>query len=898
MMQKFVNAPRKGSKVTPNNTVTPMMKQFLAIKASHPDCLLFYRMGDFYELFFDDAIKASSALDIALTKRGRHDGADIPMCGVPVHASDSYLARLIRRGFRVAICEQIEDPADAKKRGSKAVVARDVVRIVTPGTLTEDELLASDQNNFLAALSFVGGIFGLAWLDISTGVFHVQVEEEINVSSVLARVEPGELVVSQLLLNQKSDQNFLLEFKDIITPLPSVQFDSEAGRLRLQAAYKVESLEVFGDFSRAEISAAGALLEYTNLTQKGRLPRLNPLKQFSNQTTMEIDPATRRNLEITRSLSGERKGSLLSMIDYTLTGAGGRLLSEWVSAPLTDLSKIIDRHDAVGWFMASGGCCESLASFLRECPDMARSLSRLALDRGGPRDLAVIRDGLKKSTAIKKLLLENAYPYPLTDLLKSELERLGGFENLTEILSRALGHSLPVGYRDGGFIARGFSRELDKFLDLRDSSREFIVGLQVDYAKSTGINSLKIKHNNAIGYFVEVTSSNADKILQFPESKFIHRQSLANVVRFTTPELSELDIEISGAANEACSLEQGLFMKLVKNVMDGSEEISRAAGAIACIDVIFSLASLATSKNFIRPNLSADTTFCVKGGRHPVVEHVLEANGQNSFIPNDCVLNEQRRLWLLTGPNMAGKSTFLRQNAIIVILAQAGSFVPAKRADIGIVDRVFSRVGAADDLAKGRSTFMMEMIETSTILNQATKNSLIILDEIGRGTATFDGLSIAWAVLEHIHNITECRAIFATHYHELTALMGQLSALECHAMRVKEWKQEVVFLHEVISGCSDRSYGIHVGKLAGLPTSVVNRAQEVLAVLESHPHANSLTKLNKELPLFDQNAEKRRLETKKNTEVEEILSSTEPDLLTPLEALELVYRIRKMLRKN
>ena len=896
MMQKFVNASRRGSKVTPNNTVTPMMRQFLAIKASHPDCLLFYRMGDFYELFFDDAIKASSALDIALTKRGRHDGADIPMCGVPVHTSDSYLARLIRGGFRVAICEQIEDPADAKKRGSKAVVARDVVRIVTPGTLTEDELLASDQNNFLAALSFVGGKFGLAWLDISTGVFHVQAEEDINVSSVLTRVEPGELIVSQTLLDQKSDQNFLLEFKDVITPLPSAKFDSEAGRLRLQAAYKVESLRVFGEFSRAEISAAGALLEYTNITQKGRLPRLNSLKKFSNQTTMEIDPATRRNLEITRSLSGERKGSLLSMIDYTLTGAGGRLLSEWVSAPLTDLSRIIDRHDAVGWFMVSGGCGESLASFLRECPDMARSLSRLALDRGGPRDLAVIRDGLKKSTAIQKLLSENAYPSPLTDLLKSELGKLGGFEKLIEILSRALGHSLPVSYRDGGFIARGFSRELDKFLGLRDSSRELIVGLQVDYAKSTGINSLKIKHNNALGYFVEVTSSNAEKIPQSSESQFIHRQSLANVVRFTTPELSDLDIKISGAADEARSLEQGLFRKLVKNVMDCSEEISCAAGAIACIDVIFSLASLAASKNFIRPNLSADTTFCVEGGRHPVVEHVLETTGQNSFIPNDCVLNEQRRLWLLTGPNMAGKSTFLRQNAIIVILAQAGSFVPAKRADIGIVDRVFSRVGAADDLAKGRSTFMMEMIETSTILNQATKNSLIILDEIGRGTATFDGLSIAWAVLEHIHNITECRAIFATHYHELTALMGQLSALECHAMRVKEWKQEVVFLHEVISGCSDRSYGIHVGKLAGLPTSVVNRAQEVLAVLESHPHANSLTKLNKELPLFDQNAEKKRLETRKNIEVEEILSSTEPDLLTPLEALELVYRIRKILR--
>jgi len=896
MTQTSLNASRRGSKVTPNNTVTPMMRQFLAIKASHPDCLLFYRMGDFYELFFDDAIKASSALDIALTKRGKHEGVDIPMCGVPVHASGSYLARLIRRGYRVAICEQIEDPAQAKKRGSKAVVARDVVRIVTPGTLTEDELLASDQNNFLAALSLVRGVFGLAWLDISTGVFHVQADEEINVLSALARVEPGELIVSQTLLDQKSEQDFLLEFKDVITPLPNAQFDSEAGRLRLQAAYKVESLEVFGEFSRAEISAAGALLEYTNITQKGRLPRLNPLMRFSNRTIMEIDSATRRNLEITRTLSGERKGSLLSIIDYTLTGAGGRLLSEWVSAPLADLSKIIDRHDAVGWLMISSGCRESLASSLRGCPDIARSLSRLALDRGGPRDLAVIRDGLEKSLAIQKLFVEPVYPSPLPDLLKSEIEKLGGFENLIDILNRALGHSLPVSYRDGGFIARGFSQELDKLLDLRDSSREFIIGMQVDYAKSTGINSLKIKHNNAIGYFVEVTSFNADKILKSPESKFIHRQSLANVIRFTTPELSDLDTKISRAADDACSLEQSIFKKLVKNVMDHAEEISRAAGALACIDVVFSLASLATSKNFIRPNLSADTTFSVKGGRHPVVEHVLEANGQNSFIPNDCVLNEQRRLWLLTGPNMAGKSTFLRQNAIIVILAQAGSFVPAERADIGIVDRVFSRVGAADDLARGRSTFMMEMIETSTILNQATKNSLVILDEIGRGTATFDGLSIAWAVLEHIHNVTKCRAIFATHYHELTALMDQLSALECHTMRVKEWKQEVVFLHEVISGCSDRSYGIHVGKLAGLPTSVVNRAQEVLAVLESDAQANSLTKLTEELPLFNQTIEKKTLETKKNTEIEEILNSIEPDLLSPLEALELVYRIRKILR--
>ena len=888
---------KRGRGAGAQGAVTPMMAQYLAIKEAHPDCLLFYRMGDFYELFFDDAVAASAALDITLTKRGKHDSADIPMCGVPVHAADSYLSRLIRKGFRVAVCEQTENPAEAKKRGSKSVVARDVIRIVTPGTLTEDALLDAARNNFLAALGDAQGALGLAWLDISTGAFFVQTVSAATLPAALARVEPGELLVPERILRDESLFEILGEARDILAPLPSSRFDSEAARRRLEAAYEVAALDAFGAFSRAEIAAAGALLDYVELTQKGRLPRLDAPRRLGDGAVMEIDAATRRNLEISRTLSGDRQGSLLSVIDRTVTGAGGRLLAGWLAAPLTGLGDIAGRHDAVGWLYESATCRDDLRGYLRECPDVERALSRLMLDRGGPRDLAAIRDGLRQGALIRDRLQADSAASPLPELLSGEVSGLGHFETLCDRFDRALADTLPVNARDGGFIAEGYSEELDELIALRDSSRKLIMGLQSDYAAATGIASLKVRHNNVLGYFIEVTAANADKMPSGEDSDFIHRQTLASAVRYTTVELGDLEGRISRAADQALALEQKLFTDLAGEIKDRAGDIARAATALATIDVTAALAALAAARRYVRPAMEDGAAFAIAGGRHPVVEAALDSSADAAFVPNDCDLDPARRLWLLTGPNMAGKSTFLRQNALIAILAQAGSFVPAEEARIGVIDRLFSRVGAADDLARGRSTFMVEMVETAAILNQATERSLIILDEIGRGTATFDGLSIAWAALEHIHDVNKCRALFATHYHELTALAARLPSLECHTMRVKEWREDVVFLHEVAAGSADRSYGIHVGRLAGLPPAVIGRAEEVLAALESGEQGGAVSRLADDLPLFNATAArgKGKQESQKESEIEAALKAADPDAMTPREALEFLYRLRGML---
>jgi len=888
---------KRGRGAGAQGAVTPMMAQYLAIKEAHPDCLLFYRMGDFYELFFEDAVAASAALDITLTKRGKHDGADIPMCGVPVHAADSYLSRLIRKGFRVAVCEQTENPAEAKKRGSKSVVARDVIRIVTPGTLTEDALLDAARNNFLAALGDAQGALGLAWLDISTGAFFVQTVSAATLPAALARVEPGELLVPERILRDESLFEILGEARDILAPLPSSRFDSEAARRRLEAAYEVAALDAFGAFSRAEIAAAGALLDYVELTQKGRLPRLDAPRRLGDGAVMEIDAATRRNLEISRTLSGDRQGSLLSVIDRTVTGAGGRLLAGWLAAPLTGLGDIAGRHDAVGWLYESATCRDDLRGYLRECPDVERALSRLMLDRGGPRDLAAIRDGLRQGALIRDRLQADSAASPLPELLSGEVSGLGHFETLCDRFDRALADTLPVNARDGGFIAEGYSEELDELIALRDFSRKLIMGLQSDYAAATGIASLKVRHNNVLGYFIEVTAANADKMPSGEDSDFIHRQTLASAVRYTTVELGDLEGRISRAADQALALEQKLFTDLAGEIKDRAGDIARAATALATIDVTAALAALAAARRYVRPAMEDGAAFAIAGGRHPVVEAALDSSADAAFVPNDCDLDPARRLWLLTGPNMAGKSTFLRQNALIAILAQAGSFVPAEEARIGVIDRLFSRVGAADDLARGRSTFMVEMVETAAILNQATERSLIILDEIGRGTATFDGLSIAWAALEHIHDVNKCRALFATHYHELTALAARLPSLECHTMRVKEWREDVVFLHEVAAGSADRSYGIHVGRLAGLPPAVIGRAEEVLAALESGEQGGAVSRLADDLPLFNATAArgKGKQESQKESEIEAALKAADPDAMTPREALEFLYRLRGML---
>jgi DNA mismatch repair protein MutS len=911
--------PDAAEPVAAGGEMTPMMAQYLGIKGEYPDCVLFYRMGDFYELFFDDAVKAAQALDIALTKRGKHLGEDIPMCGVPVHSHEAYLNRLIRKGYRVAVCEQTEDPAEAKKRGSKSVVRRDVVRVVTPGTLTEDTLLDARRNNYLCAVARVRDDMALAWVDVSTGAFAVEPIAAGELDTVLARLEPGEVLAPDTLLGQAGTAAALDALSERLTPLPAVRFDSTNARKRLERLYGVATLDAYGDFSLAEIAAAGALVDYIELTQKGRLPKLSAPERVAQGAVMAIDAATRRNLELTRTLAGEHQGSLLSVIDRTVTGPGARLLASRLSEPLTDAAAVERRLDAVEALVEDAGLRRDLRTALSKCPDMARALSRLALGRGGPRDLAAIRDGLGRARDARELLKQAEAAgklSPPSAVLADVADALGRHDELVGLLSGALADELPMHARDGGFIRRGHAAQLDELVGLRDESRKLIAGLQADYVTDTGLAGLKIKHNNVLGYFIEVPAKQAermpavgDKTAGDKSGRYIHRQTMANAVRYTTVELSELESRIAKAADRALALELELFEGLVAAVTDEAEAVQRAAGALAEIDVTAGLAELAETRRYTRPELDAGLAFDINGGRHPVVEAALEKSG-NAFVANGCRLEDgdvaaegeaerPGRLWLLTGPNMAGKSTFLRQNALIAVLAQIGSFVPAAGARIGIVDRLFSRVGAADDLARGRSTFMVEMVETATILNQAGPRALVILDEIGRGTATYDGLSIAWAVVEYLHEKNKCRALFATHYHELTQLTATLPQLRCHSMQVKEWKGDVIFLHEVAAGTADRSYGIHVGQLAGLPAAVIERANAVLKTLEADEASSALSGLADDLPLFQAApASAPRgagpAPAKGPSAVEKAVAAVSPDEMTAKEALDFVYALKRL----
>ncbi|UUX52227.1 DNA mismatch repair protein MutS [Nisaea acidiphila] len=876
-----------------------MFQQYFEVKDKHPDALLFYRMGDFYELFFEDAEAAAAALDITLTKRGQHGGEPIPMCGVPHHSAEGYLARLIRKGFRVAICEQTEDPAEAKKRGSKSVVRREVVRVVTPGTITEDALLDARSNNYLAALARTQDSFGIAWIDVSTGDFHTQPASAPGLGAALARIGPSELLFPDMLLEPESGFSALLqEWQGADVPQPASRFDSENGRRRLETLFEVSSLEGFGEFERAELAAAGALVDYLELTQISSMPRLLPPRRWQAGGLVEIDASTRRNLEILRTLGGEKRGSLLSVLDRTVTGAGGRLLAQRLSAPVTDVAEIGRRLDAVAHFREGERLRGEIRDTLKALPDVERALSRLALGRGGPRDLAAIRDGLAGTGPLRdQLARADAMASGLTgdaggapEEAKVIFEELGYHGPLTDKLDRALAPELPLLARDGGFIAPEFAPELDRLRTLRDESRRLIAGLQARYASETGVSALKIKHNNVLGYFIEVTAAHGEKLLG--REDFIHRQTMANAVRFTTVELGELERDLSQAADKAVALEQALFQELVDAVLAEADAVALAAQALARLDVLTALAELAAERRYCRPEVDASRAFEIRAGRHPVVEALNP--GEGGFVPNDCVLQDPERLWLITGPNMAGKSTFLRQNALIALMAQAGSFVPAESAHIGVVDRLFSRVGAADDLARGRSTFMVEMVETATILNQATDRSLVILDEIGRGTATFDGLSIAWATVEHLHEVSRARALFATHYHELTGLESKLSSLACHTMRIREWNDDVVFLHEVVSGAADRSYGIHVAKLAGLPPAVVARAEDVLERLEKGKVSSNAANLAEDLPLFQAVAPAPAAAAPAESAVEARLDEVRPDDLTPREALDLIYELRAL----
>jgi DNA mismatch repair protein MutS len=883
--------PDRTEALPPPAEATPMMAQYQAIKRQHPEHLLFYRMGDFYEMFFEDAVKAAAALDITLTKRGRHEGNDIPMCGVPVHAADAYLARLIRQGFRVAICEQIEDASEAKKRGGKQPVRRQVVRIVTSGTVTEDGLLEARRHNYLAAIAEAGGDLALAAVDMSTGEVEFQDLGPGQLAASLARLSPGELLLPEKMLQNPEFFDLWAEWKRALTPLPGPRFDSESGRQRLMRLYGVATLDGLGQFGRAVCAAGGALVDYIDLTQQGRVPSLALPRLIGGGMLMEIDAATRRNLELTETLSGERAGSLLAVIDRSVTGAGARLLAADLAGPLTDPLELGRRLDLVELFVRDDRLREDLRRALAKAPDMARALTRLALGRGGPRDLAAIRDGLGTAADIRPLLAARPEAAPST-LLSACVADLGEHSGPIDLLERALAAELPLFARDGGFVAAGYAPDLDQQRALRDESRRLIANLQARYAAETGIQQLKIRHNNVLGYYIELTPQHAPRLDAGPGGMFIHRQTLAGAVRFSTVELADLETRIGQAADKALALELAIFEDLAAAVTARAEAIQLAAASLARLDVAAAHADLATQRRWSRPVVEQGTAFEIRNGRHPVVEAMLPSG--TAFVGNDCTLEPGRRLWLLTGPNMAGKSTFLRQNALIALLAQIGAYVPADAARIGIVDRLFSRVGAADDLARGRSTFMVEMVETAAILNQAGPASLVILDEIGRGTATYDGLSIAWAAVEHLHDRNRCRALFATHYHELTALAANLPDLACHTMRVKEWQGNVVFLHEVAPGAADRSYGIHVARLAGLPRSVIDRAEAVLAVLEQGRAGSGLTRLADDLPLFSAAIRRPPPTLAEPSPAERLLAETRPDDLSPRDALDLIYRLKRM----
>jgi len=880
--------------------VTPMMEQYIEIKAANPDCLLFYRMGDFYELFFDDASIASRALGIALTKRGKHLGEDIPMCGVPVHAADNYLQKLIAGGFRVAVCEQREDPAEARKRGPKAIVRRAVTRLVTPGTLTEETLLDASRNNFLAALVKSPGSddadsrYGMSWIDISTGEFRVGETASAGLAEFFARIEPSEVLVSDRLGAEESLRAKIEEAGASVTVLPSSFFNSASAEGRLAQAFNVSTMAGFGSFSRTELAAAAAILAYVEKTQIEKRPAIAPLQQVRQSDTMRIDAATRTNLELFRTLSGARDGSLLWAIDRTVSAAGARLLARRLASPLCDAAKIVRRQDTIAVFLENAQLRQNIRKSLAQAPDMMRAVSRLSLDRGGPRDLDGVRRGLTQARGIHDLGLG----------LAGELAQLGQAlaalpGDLAEELGRALGPDLPLLKRDGGFVRNAYRADLDEARALRDESRRVVAALRARYAQETGVKSLKIRHNNMLGYFVEVTAANAPSLTEAQDSPFIHRQTMANAMRFTTAELAELEQRIASAADKALRIELEVFEALAAKISDNAVAIHTGAQALAGLDVACALAELAETQSYVRPVVDDSLRFAITGGRHPVVEQALKKSGE-AFIANDCDLGapndgkekDRGRLWLVTGPNMAGKSTFLRQNALIAILAQAGAFVPAQSAQLGIVDALFSRVGAADDLARGRSTFMVEMVETAAILNQAGRRALVILDEIGRGTATFDGLSIAWAAIEHLHETNGCRGLFATHYHELTALAARLTRIHNATMAVKDWKGEVVFLHEVVDGAADRSYGIQVAKLAGLPAPVIARAREVLDKLEANDRARGPKGLIDDLPLFAASA---KPEAQEDAALA-ALDGIDADAISPRQALEALYRLKALRR--
>ncbi|MFB0612933.1 DNA mismatch repair protein MutS [Aurantiacibacter poecillastricola] len=865
------------------SSATPMMQQYLGLKAEAGDCLLFYRMGDFFELFFDDAKRAAAVLDIALTTRGEHDGTPVPMCGVPVHSAESYLARLIRAGCRVAIAEQVETPEEAKERAkregspvSKALVQRDIVRFVTAGTLTEEALLEPRRANMLAAVCELRGTCGVAACDISTGAMSLEECEPQRLPAILARIGASEVVAPEGWDDMPFDA----------VARPRGDFASDDGEKRLKAIHGVATLDGFGQFTRAMLAAAGGLVAYLEHAGRGELPLLLPPQLRAGGAHMAMDEATRASLEILASQQGGRTNSLIAAIDRCVTGAGARQLAEDLSAPLAERPTIEARLALVGYILADPLLRGDLRTMLRGLPDIGRALGRLVAGRGSPRDLGQIRDGLGESRRIHDLLRAKA---DRPALLEALLPDLSGHAELTDLLSHALVPSPPTERQSGGYIAEGYDAALDELREVSGNARRAIAAMEARYREETATPSLKIRHNGVLGYFIEVPSRHADKLME-ADSGFTHRQTMANAVRFNSLTLHEEASRIAEAGGRALAAEEAHFEELVERVAARREAIAATAAALARLDVAAGQAERASDGEWCRPAIADEPVLAIEAGLHPVVEAAL-ATSRERFVANDCSLSESDRLWLVGGPNMGGKSTFLRQNALIVLMAQAGGFVPARSATIGLVDQMFSRVGAADNLARGRSTFMVEMVETAAILSQATERSFVILDEVGRGTSTYDGLALAWAVAEAIHETNRSRCLFATHYHEMARLAETCEALSLHHVRAKEWKGDLVLLHELAEGAADRSYGLAVAKLAGVPPPVVKRARSVLDKLEKgRAETGGLAAGLGELPLF---AAALQAEEKEGDTLREKLEGIDVDALSPREALDLLYELKR-----
>jgi DNA mismatch repair protein MutS len=859
-----------------DNSLTPMMKQYFGIKSEHRDAIVFYRMGDFYEMFFEDAVIAAPILGIALTKRGKQDSQDIPMCGIPFHSCDSYIYKLIEAGYKLAICEQLESPEEAKKRGYKAVVKREVVRIITPGTITEDNLLGGSASSFLVSIACLKDELALAWTDISTGEFYTSKTSFIALANDISRIAPKEILISNKLYERDNIISSLSDWKRIITIQANSLFELNKAEHKIKKYYNVISSEAFGIYSPAELIACGSILEYIELTQKTTKAKISHPKRISNSLFMSIDSATRNNLEINYNSNGGRKGSLLSLIDKTKTSSGTRLLSQYLSAPLIDVEAINIRLNLVEFFINNPEITEDIIASISHVGDIERSIARFSLNRAGPRDLGIVKQSLQAANIILAIFAQ--FTGNINSHLQVLLTNLANLDDLSIELDNALSDSLPALARDGGFIKQGYNHKLDQLNELKLNSKTALQNLKQKYISETGISTLKINYNNVLGYFIDITPQHASKM---NEDLFIHRQTLVSSVRYSSSELRELASEILNVSDNILKLEFSIYSDLVEMILEKSENLGLFAHSLASIDVASSLAVLANENNYSRPIINNSNEFNIEEGRHPIIESALKTQKQE-FISNNCSLNDGKNLWLVTGPNMAGKSTFLRQNALIAILAQIGSYVPAKSAIFGVVDKVFSRVGAADDLARGRSTFMVEMVETANILNNATSKSLIILDEIGRGTSTYDGVSIASACLEFIHNQLKSRALFATHYHELTSLSTKLESLECFSMQITEWQNKVIFMHKIIPGVADKSYGIHVAELAGLPKTVINRAQQILDSLEKKPSqiealdVTSISQNNNAHPL------------------DEFIKQIEVDALSPREALEILYKIKAL----